>query len=75
MIVRYCDKVVPEAGAGDGLEAELRDRCIGLVARVFERVDSLSFDDALREIEGVIRDMNRYVEREAPWGPLREGRL
>ena len=73
MIVRYCDGVVPEAGASGGPEAELRDRCTRLVAKVFEKVDSLSFDEALREIEAVIRDLNRYVERSAPWTLFRNG--
>ena len=44
-----------------------------MISRVFERLDSLSFDEALREVEAVMRDLNRYVERRAPWTLFRNG--
>ncbi len=73
MIVQYCDGVVPEAETSGDPENELRDRCTRLVDEVFENVDSLSFDEALRAVEAVIRDLNRYVEREAPWALFKRG--
>ncbi len=73
MIVQYCDGVVPKAGTGGDPEAELHDRCTRLVDEVFENVDSLSFDEALRAVEAVIRDLNRYIEREAPWALFKKG--
>ena len=42
MIVQYCDGVVPDAGSLGDQEAELRDRCVQLVTRVFDNVESLS---------------------------------
>ena len=73
MIVQYCDGVVPEVGTSGDPETELRDRCTRLVDKVFENVDLMSFDEALREAEAVIRDLNRYVERSAPWILFRNG--
>ena len=73
MIIQYCDGEVPEAGPSGDPEAEIRDRCTRLVVEVLENVDSLSFDEALRAVEAVIRDLNRYVEREAPWILFRNG--
>ena len=67
MIVRYCDGAVPHAADFGHQEAELRDRCTQLVIRVFDNVESLSFDEALRNVEEVVREINRYVERNAPW--------
>ena len=61
MIVQYCDGVVPDAGSLGDQEAELRDRCVQLVTRVFDNVESLSFDEG--DVEEVVREMNRYVER------------
>ena len=73
MIVQYFDGIVPEVGASGDPETELHDQCTGLVDKVFENVDSLSFDEALREVEAVIRNLNRYVERNAPWALFRNG--
>ena len=73
MIVKYCDGVVPAIGPGGDPEIELRDRCTSLVDRVFQNVDALSLDRALREVEEVIRDLNRYVERNAPWTLYKQG--
>ena len=73
MIVQYCDGVVPDAGSLGDQEAELRDRCVQLVTRVFDNVESLSFDEALRDVEEVVREINRYVERNAPWTRFKDG--
>ena len=73
MIVQYCDGVVPDAGNLGDQEAELRDRCVQLVTRVFDNVESLYFDVALRDVEEVVREINRYVERNAPWTRFKDG--
>ena len=73
MIVQYCDGTVPEARTGGDAEAELRDRCMQLVSKMFESVDSLSFDEFLRDVEAVTRDLNRYIEGNAPWTLFRNG--
>ena len=53
--------------------SELRDRCTQLVTKVFHHIDSFSLDQALRDVEAVVRDLNRYVERNAPWARFKEG--
>ena len=73
MIAQYCDGAVPEGGSGGDQEAELRDRCGILVTRVLESIDSFAFDEALRDVEEVVRDLNRYVERNAPWTRFKRG--
>ena len=73
MIVRYCDGVVPDAGSLGAQEAELRDDCVQLVTMVFDNVESLSFDVALRDVEELVREINRYVERNAPWTRFKDG--
>ena len=73
MMVQYCDGVVPEAGTSGDLETEIREQCILLVDKVLQAADSLSFDEALRGVEAVIRALNRYVERNAPWVLFKNG--
>ena len=73
MIVEYCGGAIPDAGSVGGPETELRDRCTQLVTRVFHDIDSFSLDHALCAVEAVVRDLNRYVERNAPWARSKEG--
>ena len=73
MVVQYCDGAVPYPVSSDDAENELRTLCLSLVAKVFKSVDRFSFDEALREVEAVVRSLNRYVERSAPWVRFREG--
>ena len=73
MTAQYFDGVLPEAGTSGVPENKIRDRCAWLVDKVLENVDSLSFDEVLRAVEAVIRDLNRYVEREAPWALYKKG--
>ena len=73
MIVEYCDGSIPDAGSVGGPEIELRDRCTQLVTKVFHHIDSFSLDQALCDVEAVVRHLNRYVERNAPWARSKEG--
>ena len=73
MVVEYCGAAIPDAGSEGKQEIELRDRCTVLVAQVFRGIDAFAFDQALRDAEAVVRDLNRYVERNAPWVLFKEG--
>ena len=59
MVVQYCDGAVPYPVSSDDAENELRTLCLSLVAKVFKSVDRFSFDEALREVEAVVRSLNR----------------
>jgi methionyl-tRNA synthetase len=63
MIVRYRDGVV-DGGNPDGL---LHDDFAGLSERVAELLDRVELTNALDEIWGRVRRLNRYVEEQAPW--------
>ena len=73
MVVQYCGGAVPYAVNSDDERNEPRTLCLGLVTKVFNSVDMFSFDEALREVEVVVRGLNRYVEGSAPWVRFREG--
>ena len=55
------------SGGGEGMDHSSTS------ARVFQDIDTFSFDQALRDVEAVVRHLNRYVERNAPWARSKEG--
>ncbi len=63
MVGRYREGGVP-AGAPDPALAGDFD---GLAERVAELIDSVELTNALEEIWGRVRRLNRYVEEQAPW--------
>jgi methionyl-tRNA synthetase len=63
MIGRYRDGVVPEARPAAGLVSTFA----GLPERVQEQLDRVAITPALEEIWRRVRELNRYVQEEAPW--------
>jgi methionyl-tRNA synthetase len=63
MIVRYRDGALDE-GDPDGL---LHEDFVGLPQRVAGLLDRVELTNALDEIWGRVRRLNRYVEEQAPW--------
>ncbi len=75
MVARYRDGVVPDAGTAPAIAAVLETAR----ERVAELVDRLELTDAIEAIWVAVRELNRYVESEAPWAlakdPARAGDL
>ncbi len=75
MIEKYCDGVVPARGVKDrhGLETELWEMVIPLAYSVDLEMSNLAFSEVLAKLWTVIREMNAYVEKTAPWKLAKEG--
>ena len=63
MLHRYREGVVPAGPPDPGLQAEFD----ALSDRVAELIDGYEVSQALDEIWGRVRRLNRYVEEQAPW--------
>jgi methionyl-tRNA synthetase len=63
MIARYRDGVVPEAQPAEAV-ATVFD---GALDRVRARFDAVEVSGALEDTWKLVRDLNRYVQDEAPW--------
>jgi methionyl-tRNA synthetase len=78
MIVKYREGLVPEP-ADPYDRAELEGRLKGsfgrLPARFDESMNRLNFHEALTDTWSVIREMNGYVEKAAPWKEKNPGIL
>ena len=74
MIARYCDGRLPPPGPSTATEKALRAHCETLPGAIFPLVEEFALNDALARIMGAVRELNRYLERTAPWQQAREGR-
>jgi methionyl-tRNA synthetase len=73
MVGRYCDGRIPEPGESRDEEAALRECCESLVPLAFERVEAIAPNEALALAMDVVRGINGYLERTAPWRRAKEG--
>jgi methionyl-tRNA synthetase len=73
MVERYCAGKIPEPGEPTDEEISLRERSESLVPRVFERVEVIAPNEALALVMDVVREINGYLERTAPWKRAKEG--
>jgi methionyl-tRNA synthetase len=80
MTVQYHEGRVPEPGKPAAEEEALRARCIAerdrspaLPQAVFEHVEALAINDALAEVMELVSEINRYLERTAPWKRAKAG--
>ena len=71
MIGQYCDGQIPEPGEATTDETALRGRCLTLVPETLSQVEALALNEALAGIMGVVAEINRYLERTAPWHQAR----
>jgi methionyl-tRNA synthetase len=67
MVVKYCDGVVPAAGALDAASLRLAELGAALPARVRDAVERLVLHEALAAIWELIGAANKYVVEMAPW--------
>ena len=65
MIQRYCDGVVPAAGTSS--EDELSKRIGDVITAAKTDAGAFDFSAALREVWGLISDLNKYIVTREPW--------
>jgi methionyl-tRNA synthetase len=75
MIERYCEGRVPEPGEPSIEETILRERCQVLPARALGQIKRLALNDALALTLNAVGEINQYLERTAPWGQAKMGRI
>lgn len=70
MIEKYRQGVVPapdESKDRDELEKKVKSLFSGLKSRFEARLEALDFYNALNSVWSVVREMNAYVDKSAPW--------
>ncbi|MBN2542433.1 methionine--tRNA ligase [bacterium] len=73
MIKRYRNSVVPESGALNKEDEELKRNANELPDRVFELVSQMKIHLALDSIIASVRQTNKYIENNTPWDLAKKG--
>lgn len=79
MIERYFDGELPAPGDGADGDDELRHLALQVPAKMESLMDNLQISNALAELWQLVRQCNKYIDKNAPWdlakdenGPGRE---
>jgi len=67
LVGRYFQNQLPAPVDLTAEDEELAQAAVNLKDRVFQEVDSLRVNYAIEAIFEVLRDINRYLEQQAPW--------
>ncbi len=74
LVVRDFAGRVPAPGPSEGTDAALKDLARTVAGTAFEHVERLNFSQALAEIWRLLGAANKYIDEEAPWTALKQGR-
>ncbi|MBN1178798.1 MAG: methionine--tRNA ligase [Anaerolineae bacterium] len=75
MTGRYCEGRIPTPAEFGVEEVALSRRCQPLAAETLRRVEALAVNEALGGVMDVVREINGYLERTAPWKEAKAGRM
>jgi methionyl-tRNA synthetase len=67
MVQRYFEARVPERGAVQAIDAELRELSAPVVSDYDAAMDRLDFTGALAAVRRLVGRANKYIEETAPW--------
>jgi methionyl-tRNA synthetase len=67
MVGRYCDGRIPAAGEQTAAEEALREQCLEAVRVALAYIDELELGQAVATAMHAAGEVNRYLERTAPW--------
>ena len=67
MTQKYFDGIVPEPGAEEGTDAELKAMASDAVDSVYYNMCSYHIADALESIFAFLRRVNKYIDETTPW--------
>jgi len=67
MTKKYFDGVVPEPGAEEGPDAELKETVLTAVKSFGDYMDTYHLADANAEVFSMLRRANKYIDETAPW--------
>ena len=76
---KYFGGIVEDKGETEAVDQDLKEVCTGCFAKVQKDMEELRVADALTEIFGVYRRLNKYIDETQPWvlakDPERKDRL
>lgn len=67
MILNFSKGIIPECARESSINEEIRKKVNGIVMAIDTHMDNLAFSQALILIWDFIGELNRYVDKSAPW--------
>jgi methionyl-tRNA synthetase len=64
---KYFDGIVPEPGAEEGTDAELKETAASAYEQFCADMDTFHIADACTEVFGLLKRANKYIDETAPW--------
>ncbi len=79
MTKKYFDGVIPQPGAEEGADAELKALAVESVAEFTARMDDFHIAEAIDTVVALLRRTNKYIDETSPWAlakdPAQRARL
>lgn len=72
LIGKYFEGKIPEAGTPTDAEQEVIDNANALEGKIVQLVDAMKIHEAINETLNLVRQMNKYMEVQAPWKLAKE---
>jgi methionyl-tRNA synthetase len=75
MIGRFCNGRIPQPTNPTRADHALQQQCVALISQTLELVENLAVNTALSAVFAVVAEINRYLERSAPWTLAKKGEM
>ncbi len=75
LTIKYFDGRIPQPGAYEPLDLELRDQALASIDLIRSAVENMKIDRGIDSVMNVVRAANRYMEKTAPWTLAKEGNM
>lgn len=72
LIGKYFDSVVPEEQKPAPEDQDIRELCEDTIAKVPAMINDLLLDAAVNRVMDIVRRVNAYLEKQAPWKVAKE---
>jgi len=72
LIEKNFDGIIPDPGIPGEMEKNIQSSTVKITKRIHEFIDKMKVNNALEETMKLIRNVNRYMEQQAPWKLVKE---
>jgi methionyl-tRNA synthetase len=74
MVTSYCHGQIPRASEYEPADEQLQREAAGCAEKVWQSVEKMNLNQAIDQVMALVRSANRYVESQAPWTLVKQGK-
>jgi len=72
LIEKNFDGIIPDPGIPGEMEKNIQSSTVKITKKIHDFIDKMKVNNALEETMKLIRNVNRYMEQQAPWKLVKE---